>query len=108
MAIQLKLKEHLSVDILEKALFHEEDLVIPLPKASKFPSSPSPHVDQPTDINKSQPAGNDQQTSIVTSANDQGGSDVPKNEEAEAVLMKVPSLLDVEMIISSTDVITQV
>lgn len=97
------------MDILEKALFHEEDLVIPLPKASKphTPStSTSPHLEQPLSAdNKSQPPGTEPQPSTSTSSNDQVGS---VRIDGEASLMKVPALLDVEMIVTSTDVIRQV
>lgn len=99
------------MDILEKALFHEEDLVIPLPKATKQPHTPStttsPHLEQqlpPTTDNKPQLDWTDPQPPATASSTDQGGNAV----DGEVPLMKVPALLDVEMIVSSTDVIRQV
>ena len=103
---QLKLKEHLSVDILEKALFHNDDLVIPLPRAA--PKSNRSRVVSPSCDDKTQSTGtSDTQLVPPTGANDQGCSEEGEHVST-AVEMKVPELLDVETVVSFADVISQV
>jgi len=105
---QLKLKEHLSVDILEKALYHEDDLLIPLPKARTIHKIDSQPIEPPPFQPQDQvPAATEQPHDSGASSTEQDGSE-PVTTPPKGLIMKVSPLLDVDIVVPLSDVISQI
>ena len=95
------------MDILEKALYHEDDLLIPLPKARTIPkvdSQPTEPPPQPQDKNLTTA---EQLQDSGTSSVDQGSSEAATTAP-KGLIMKVSPLLDVDIVVPLSDVIGQV